>query len=86
LLFDIQLTTLNRSRQFHTLQLLALMFALSDSIPNSAEDGVAGFSILFWRTWLGWATVAAAGILFEDASIKGNGGGKIMPAHRRRNR
>jgi hypothetical protein len=54
------------------------MFALSDPIPNSAEDGFPGLAILS----------------LEDTTIIGNGGvtlfeeagGKTGPAHRCRNR
>jgi hypothetical protein len=53
--FHIQLTKENK---FCTLQFLALLFALSDPIPNSAEDGFPGLAILS----------------LEDTSIIGNGG------------
>jgi hypothetical protein len=42
------------------LQFLALLFALVESIPNSAENCAAGLAIFF----------------MEDAAIMGNGGGK----------
>jgi hypothetical protein len=50
-----------------SLQILALLFLLRDSVPDSVEDGVAGFAIL----------------LLEDAVSMGNGGRKTGPPRQR---
>jgi hypothetical protein len=77
--FHIQLTKENK---FCTLQFLALLFALSDPIPNSAEDGVPALIIVS----LGDTSIIGNGGVthFEEAAIIGQGRWKTGPAHRRR--
>jgi hypothetical protein len=55
-----------------TLQIVALLFVLSDSVPASVQDGVAGFDIILLGDGAGsaWATAAARQVrLAGDGTI-----------------